>query len=214
MALTFNKIHGEAIKSDIEYFKFEDGKNKFRLVGDVLPRYVYWKDTPDSKKSIAIECLSFDREKEKFTNIEKDWFSHYFPEDKCTWSYLVQVIDPKDNKVKVLGLKKKLFQSMLDMAQEHLGDPTDPKDGWDVVVMKKKTGPLAFNVEYTLDQLACKKRPLSEEELALIKNLKPIDELFPRPNPDDQRAFIEKTWIYVEVKAEEEIPENVSEELD
>jgi hypothetical protein len=213
MALTFNKIHGEAIKSEIDYYKFEEGKNKFRLVGEVLPRYVYWKQTLDSKKSIAIECLSFDREKEKFTNVEKDWFSTYFPEDKCSWSYLVQVIDPKDNKVKVLGLKKKLFQSMLDLAQEHLGDPTDYKNGWDVVVQKKKTGPLAYNVEYTLDQLACKKRALTDEEMDLIKNIKPIDELFPRPSPEEQKAFIDRTWINVEVK-DDSIPPEVSEEID
>jgi hypothetical protein len=203
MALNFNKIHGEAIKSEIDYYKFEDGKNKFRMVGYVLPRYVYWKNTPDTNKSIAIECLSFDREKEKFTNVTKDWFSHYFPEEKCSWSYLIQVIDPKDNKVKVLGLKKKLFQSIIDMAQEHLGDPTDLDEGWDVVVNRKKTGPLVYNVEYTLDQLSCKKRILSDEERALIKDLKLIDELFPRPTPEDQKAFIEKTWINIESKEDE-----------
>jgi hypothetical protein len=213
MALTFNKIHGEAIKSEIDYYKFEEGRNKFRLVGEVLPRYVYWKQTLDSKKSIAIECLSFDREKEKFTNVEKDWFSEYFPEEKCSWSYLVQVIDPKDNKLKVLGLKKKLFQSMLDLAQEHLGDPTDAENGWDVVVSKKKTGPLPFNVEYTLDQLACKKRALTDEEKELIKNIKPIDELFPRPAPEEQKAFIERTWINVESKETDDIPPEVSEEI-
>jgi len=213
MALTFNKIHGEAIKSEIDYYKFEEGRNKFRLVGEVLPRYVYWKQTLDSKKSIAIECLSFDREKEKFTNVEKDWFSEYFPEEKCSWSYLVQVIDPKDNKLKVLGLKKKLFQSMLDLAQEHLGDPTDAENGWDVVVSKKKTGPLPFNVEYTLDQLACKKRALTAEEKELIKNIKPIDELFPRPAPEEQKAFIERTWINVESKETDDIPPEVSEEI-
>lgn len=213
MALNFNKIHGEAIKSEVDYFKFDEGKNKFRLIKDVLPRYVYWKNTLDTNKSIAIECLAFDREKEKFTNVEKDWFQHYFPEEKCSWSYLVQVIDPKDNKIKVLGLKKKLFQAILDLAKEHLGDPTDLDEGWDVVVQKKKTGPLVFNVEYTLDQLSCKKRKLSDEEKEMVKSAKNIEDLFPRPKPEDQKAFIEKTWINVEQKQDDELPPEVADDL-
>lgn len=208
MAMKFGDVHGEAKKSDIEYFKFEDGKNKFRLVGDVLPRYVYWAETPDGNKNISIECLAFDRDQEKFTNMDKDWFQDFFPEKKCSWSYLVQVIDLEDGKLKVLGLKKKLFQQILEMANEHHGDPTDPVKGWDCVVNRKKTGPLPFNVEYTLDQLSSKPRALSPDEKAVIENLKPIEELFPRPTPDQQKAFIEKVWF----NSSEESPEEESEE--
>jgi len=209
MALKFGDVNGEAKKSNIDYFKFEDGKNKFRIVGDVLPRYVYWKKSSDGNKNLSVECLAFDRDQEKFTNVEKDWFQHYFPEDKCSWSYLVQVIDLEDGKLKVLGLKKKLFQQILEMANEHHGDPTDPEKGWDCVVNRKKTGALAFNVEYTLDQLASKPRPLSAEEKETIADIKSIEELFPRPTPEEQRVFIEKVWINVE--SEEEMPPEAEE---
>ncbi len=207
MGLKFGDTHGEAVKSEVEYYKFKEGKNKFRMIGDVLPRYVYWKKSSDGEKNLAIECLAFDRDKEKFTNVEKDWFQHYFPDEKCNWSYLVQVIDPEDGKVKVLGLKKRLFQSIQDLAAEHLGDPTDLEDGWDVVVSRKKTGPLNFNVEYSLDQLACKKRKLSAEEKEAAKNAKNIDDLFPRPTPEDQKAFIEKIWINAE--SDDKVPEEL-----
>lgn len=211
MAIKFNDIHGEAKKSEIEYFKFEDGKNKFRMVGEVLPRYVYWTETPDGNKNISIECLSFDRGLEKFTNIEKDYFQEAFPEKKCSWSYLVQVIDLEDHKLKVLGLKKKLFQQILEMANEHLGDPTDTIKGWDCVVTRKKTGPLPFNVEYTLDQLSSKPRALSPAELDLIKDMKSIEELFPRPTPEQQKAFIDKVWFNTEESDKSEESEEAKE---
>lgn len=198
MALKFNEVAGEAKKSDVNYYKFEDGENRFRMVGDVLPRYVYWLKSPDNK-TLAIECLSFDRDEEKFTNIEKDWVTDFKPDEKCSWSYLVQVIDLDETdptkKVKVLGLKKKLFQQILDIAGKHYGDPTDPENGWDCVVERKKTGPLPFNVEYTLDQLSSKPRALDKDEMAAIKELKPIDSLFPRPKPEEQKAFLDKVFL-------------------
>lgn len=217
MAIKFSDVNGEAKKSNVNYYKFKEGKNKFRLVGDVLPRYVYWKETPDGNKNISIECLSFDRDQEKFTNVEKDWFSHYFPEDKCSWSYLVQVIDLDDGedkgKIKVLGLKKKLFQQILEVANEHHGDPTDPTKGWDCVVTRKKTGPLNFNVEYTLDQLASKPRALSPDEKVALETMKPVEELFPRPTPEEQKAFIESIWFSEENK-EEELDADVVDTMD
>lgn len=133
MAISFKDTKGAAQKGG-EYFKFKDGENRFRLVGDVIPRYVYWKKNGD--QNLSVECLGFDREQEKFTNVEKDWFRHYFNEkdsegkfrENCAWSYVGQVIDLEDGKVKLIGHKKKLFQAIIDAA-ETLGDPTDPETG-------------------------------------------------------------------------------------
>jgi hypothetical protein len=91
-----------------------------------------------------MECLGFDRDKEQFTNIEKDWVRHYHTDMKCSWAYAVQCIDPDDGKVKVLNLKKKLFEAVM-VAAEDLGDPTDTTTGWDLAFKKQKTGPLPFN---------------------------------------------------------------------
>ena len=214
MALKFNETAGAARHIKVDYYKFKDGENIFRMVGDIIPRYVYWKKTLDGSKNMSIECLGFDRDQEKFLNAEKDWFLHYFPKDKCSWSYLVQVFDPEDKKLKVLGLKKKLFQQIRDMAKKHLGDPT-AVEGWSVVVNRNKTGPLAFNVEYNLDQLSCKKNTLTQEQQDIFKESKNIDELFPRQTPDEQKIFIEKVWFSKpEVKEEEEMPKDVATDFD
>ena len=123
MGVAFNSAHGSAKKSGLDYIKLEFGENTFRMVGQLLPRYAYWKKMGDN--NIPIECLSFDREKERFTNIEKDWFRHYFPDQKCVWSYVIQVIDSKDGQLKLMGLKKKLFDQIQDLAED-LGEISSP----------------------------------------------------------------------------------------
>ncbi len=190
MAIKFGDVEGKA-KKDSSY-KYKDGDNVLRLVGDVLPRYLYWIKGKNNK-DIPVECLSFDREKEKFTNVETDWVRHFFPELKCSWAYAVQAID-SEGKLIVVDLKKKLFEQ-IKTAAEDLGDPTDPVTGWDVNFKRVKTGPLAYNVEYTLQVLRCKKRPLTEAELALVAEMKSMDELRPRATAEDQKKFIEEVIL-------------------
>ena len=190
MALKFGETKGKAVKKSVEAYEYKDGENSVRLIGGVLPRYVYWlKGT--NNKDIPIECLAFDREKEKFTNTEVDHVPAYFSDKKCSWAYSINCIDPKDGKVKALNLKKKLFEQILSAAED-LGDPTHYDDGWDVVFKRSKTGPLPFNVEYNLSVLKCKRRALTADERALADKAEDIDSKFPRPTSDEVKAALEK----------------------
>ena len=162
MALSFNKSAGGAKKSSITSYQYRDGDNEVRLVGDLLARYVYWLEGKNGKQ-IPFECLSFDRDEERFNNKEKDWVREYYPDLKCGWSYAMQCI--AGGEVKIINLKKKLFEAILTAAED-LGDPTDPETGWDVKFKRVKTGPLPYNVEYQLQVLKCKQRPLDETEMA------------------------------------------------
>lgn len=190
MALSFKQTKGKAQSNKVESYEYKDGENTVRLVGGVLPRYIYWlKGT--NNKDIPVECLAFSREKEKFDNLEKDAVPEFFPDAKCSWSYSVNCIDPKLGKVVALNLKKKLFEQIATAAED-LGDPTDYDTGWDVVFKRVKTGPLAFNVEYTLQVLRCKPRALTPEERAMADAAKSIDEKFPRPTEAEVRALLEK----------------------
>jgi hypothetical protein len=123
--------------------------------------------------------------------LEKDWVKEYFPDQKCGWAYAIQCIDLSDGKLKVLNLKKKLFQQILEAAED-LGDPTDVEAGWDVVFKRSKTGPNVFNVEYTLQATRCKPRPLSEEEREQLNSLKSMEELLPRPTANSQKELLER----------------------
>ena len=188
MALSFNKQTGGAQKSSISTFQYKDGDNKMRVVGDILARYVYWING-ENGKNIPMECLSFDRNSERFNNVEKDWVREYYPDLKCGWSYATQCID--NGEVKVVNLKKKLWEQIITAAED-LGDPTDPDTGWDICFKRVKTGPLPYNVEYQLQALKCKPRPLTDEERAAIADLKSMDDVMTRPTPDAQKELLDR----------------------
>jgi hypothetical protein len=191
MAISFNKQKGSAQKSNMESFAFKDGENKMRIVGDILARYVYWIEG-ENGKNLPLECLSFDRDAERFNNSEKDWVREYYPDLKCGWSYATQCIDPNDGKLKIVNLKKKLWEQIVQTAQDGLGDPTDIENGWDICFKRVKTGPLPYNVEYQLQVLKCKNRALSAEELSTIAELKSMDDVMPRPTPDAQKELLDR----------------------
>jgi len=188
MALSFNKQTGGAQKSSISSFQYKDGDNKMRIVGDILARYVYWING-ENGKNIPMECLSFDRNSERFNNVEKDWVREYYPDLKCGWSYATQCID--GGQVKVVNLKKKLWEQIITAAED-LGDPTDPETGWDICFKRVKTGPLPYNVEYQLQALKCKPRALTEDELAIVAELKSMDDVMTRPTPDAQKELLDR----------------------
>ena len=188
MALSFNKQTGGAQKSSINTFQYKDGDNKMRIVGDILARYVYWIQG-ENGKNIPMECLSFDRNSERFNNQEKDWVREYYPDLKCGWSYATQCID--NGELKVVNLKKKLWEQIITAAED-LGDPTDIDTGWDICFKRVKTGPLPYNVEYQLQALKCKPRALEESELEVISDLKSMDDVMSRPTPDAQKELLDR----------------------
>jgi len=190
MAMSFNIQKGSAQKSSINTFQYKDGDNKMRIVGDILARYVYWIEG-ENGKNIPLECLSFDRNAERFTNKEQDWVREYYPDLKCGWSYACQVIDPNDGKLKVANLKKKLWEQTITAAED-LGDPTNSDTGWDVCFKRVKTGPLPYNVEYQLQALKCKVRPLTDAERETIADIKSMDEVMPRPTADAQKELLDR----------------------
>ena len=205
MALSFNQQKGSAQKTSIASYQYVDGDNKVRIVGDILARYVYWIKG-ENDKNIPLECLSFDRNAETFNNKEKDWVREYYPDLKCGWSYATQCIDK--GQVKVINLKKKLWEQV-KTAAEDLGDPTDVKTGWDVCFKRVKTGPLPYNVEYQLQALKCKPSALKESDLALVGDLKSMDEVMSRPTPDAQKELLDR----IRQASTSEIDETIEEQF-
>ena len=188
MAISFNQQKGSAQKTSISTFQYKDGDNSFRLVGDILARYVYWVKG-ENDKNIPLECLSFDRNAEAFNNKEKDWVREYYPDLKCGWSYATQCIDTGE--VKVVNLKKKLWEQIITSAED-LGDPTSAETGWEVKFKRVKTGPLPYNVEYQLQPLKCKPSALSDSDAALAADVKSMDDVMPRPTPDAQKELLDR----------------------
>lgn len=210
MALAFGKTNGKAVKNSHESYTYKDGENTVRIFGGILPRYIYWLKGSNNK-DIPVECLAFDREAEKFNNKEQDHVQDYFPTAKCSWAYSVNCLQP-DGKAVVLNLKKKLFEQICSAAGDLGLDPTDPDEGFDIVFKRAKTGPLAFNVEYTLSQLKLKKRSLTEDERRVVAEALPIDAKFIRQTPDEVKALLERMTKGEPAAAEESADEGVDRE--
>lgn len=70
---------------------------------------------------------------------------------------------------------------------------------------RTKTGPLAFNVEYQLQVLRCKKRALTPEECALVEAEPTIDTKYVRPTPDEVKALLEKLKAGIEEEESEAV---------
>jgi hypothetical protein len=209
MALAFNKSKGGFVKDRADSYQYKDGENRIRLVGDVLARYVYWIKG-ENNKSLPFENLEFNRQTEKFDKAEVNHVPEFYPDLKSSWGYAMQCIALDSCELRILNLKKKLMDQILSLAGDLALDPTDPENGFDVVFEKKKTGPLPINVEYSVKALKSKPRALSEKELELIKDLKSMDEILPRPTAEAQLALLQKLQTG---STDEGIDEDVDEEF-
>jgi len=189
--LKFGDAVGGAQKTKLDRVEIKMGENRVRMFGDLLARYVYWIPG-ENGKNIPFECLEFDRMTEKFGGTgQKDWVKEFYPDAKCQWAYAIGGL--QDGVAKVWDLKSKMTKDIFRLAKDpELGDPTDPETGWDVVFTKEKTGPLPINIGYSIAERKLKQRPLTDAEREAIDAAKPIEELMPRPTPEQQKELLEK----------------------
>lgn len=205
MALGFNDVNGSARKSDVTYMKLVDGENTFRILpNSLLPSYTYWVKGAagaDGKvREMPFECLQFIPKTERFDNsiacpIRDRNLRNYTDPTKplgAQWSYKCLVINKATGKVEVLQLKKGIMEGIKDVAAQMGVDPTDFEKGTWFTVVRKKTGPLAYNVDYSVAQLKCKSEPLSPELVELAQASKSIDEMFPRETYPEQAARLDR----------------------
>lgn len=184
-------------KRDIERVTLGIGDTKLRLIGDVMPRYCYWVVTKDGKK-MPVECLQFDRDTESFNASIRDPFKEIDPDvyaDKPQFAYVCNVIDRKDNKVKLLDLRATIYAQIVDYATNpEYGSPADSETGYDLTLKKEKTGPLPQNVKYTVIP-ARSSKALSAEEREM--ELFDLTKIFKRQTYDEQKQWLlENTTLF------------------
>lgn len=211
MALKFNDATGGNSGPKVDTYEYKNGENRFRIFGDILPRYLFWIPNPKgTPKELPVEALQFQREKENWDNSLKEPVKEFYPDLKPKWSYCALCLDEDDN-VKVVFFKKTLWSQIKDTA-ESLGDPTSEEDGWTVVFKKKKTGPNPMNVEYNLDALKSQatKGALTEEQKQAIADAPKIEEVYPRPTEEQVHSNINNIMSSGE---DEEVDTEATEEL-
>lgn len=210
----------KAERKEIERLKFSNDKvTRIRLVGGVLPRYVYWVTTSEGKR-VPIECLQFVREKEMFDNSLPDPVQEIpdeiygaSPNEKAQFAYVCNVIDRSDDdKVKLFDLKKTIYSQIFDLAQNNdYGNPADPDKGYILSIKREKTGPLPQNVKYTVTPGRSDDK-LTEEDTK--KDLYDLEVIFKRPTYDEQKEWLMKNTNYFASAGSEFTPDGEEESME
>jgi len=195
---------GSSQRKEIERLSLSIGDTKVRLIGDVMPRYCYWVVTTEGKK-MPIECLSFSRETESFDNNAQDPFKEIdtaIYSDKPQFSYVCNVIDRTDGKIKLFDLRATIYSQIVDYASNpEYGNPADPVKGYDLTVKKEKTGPLPQNVKYTVVP-ARSNIALTEDEQKL--ELFELDRIYKRQTYDEQKEWLLQNTAFFSAEAGDE----------
>ena len=198
-------------RREIERMTMNIGDNKLRLIGDVLPRYCYWVTTTEGRK-MPVECLEFSRETESFDSSAANPFKEIDEvvfSDKPQFSYVCNVIDRADGKIKLFDLRSTIYSQIVDYASNpEYGNPADPVTGYDLTVKKEKTGPLPQNVKYTTIPARASVK-LTEEEIKL--ELFDLSRIYKRQTYDEQKEWLMQNTAFFagdvgdEFKADEEV---------
>lgn len=159
----------EVPKAQSNYFKFEEGQNKFRIVSDAIFGYEYWNagNKPGRLKEIP-KVIPKD--------IRDDSAIKHF------WAFAI--LDRWDNKIKILEITQSgIMRDITSLLENE--DWGDPK-GYDLNVNRTGKG---LETKYTTQPSPHK--PLTEEEQELVKNTKlNLQALFSGGNPFDEAVEI------------------------
>lgn len=203
--LGWGEATGGAKSSAVNYMKFKNGDQQVRIVSGVLARYDYWIPNKDGK-NVPFENLSFDRLEERFIKGSEDPVAELGlmekdPENKGQMrrirskrAYKCMVINRETGKLEAMDLKKSIFDGIVaTMGELGVKDPTEI----DFVI--KRTGDQWYEVKYEINQIKTMKLQAQASELhandaELIESMKPLDELFPRTNPNEQRKAL-TAWM-------------------
>jgi len=206
-------------RKEIERLKFVTGETtRVRLIGAVLPRYVYWITTSEGRK-LPIECLKFDRSTGVFNENAKDPVDEIpdeiygaGPNDKPQFAFVCNVIDREDNSVRLFDLKKTIYSQIVDLAQNpDFGNPADDKNGYILSIKKEKTGPQPQNVKYVVTP-GRSNDPLTEDDLAL--ELYDLEAIFKRQTYEEQKEWLMKNTNYFKLEGTEFSPESSEETME
>ena len=205
---------GTGERREIQRLKLTIGDTKIRLVGELMPRYVYWITTTEGKR-MPLECLSFSRETEKFTT-EDDPFKELSADvfsDKSQFAYICNIIDRNDGRIKIFDLKSTIYRQIVDFAgNPEYGNPAHPDTGYDITVKKEKTGPLPQNVKYTCLPARASTALTEEEKTAELFDL---NRIYKRQTYEEQKKWmLDNTALFASTTTDEFVPQENAEDLD
>ena len=206
---------GGGERREIQRLILPIGETKVRLVGEVMPRYVYWITTTEGKR-MPLECLRFVRDEEKFIDSNDDPFKELEADvfsDKPQFAYICNIIDRSDNRVKIFDLKSTIYRQIVDFASNpEYGNPAHPETGYDITIKKEKTGPLPQNVKYTCLPARASTSLTEEEQKAELFDL---GRIYKRQTYEEQKKWmLENTALFASTTGDDFVPTENAEDLD
>ena len=210
---------GEAQLNNLNYAKFGMGTTQIRLVGDLLPGYAYWLKN-SLNKDRKFDNLAFNPATERWDSGQPDVVKEFgFTERnekgetvpmKSKRNYQIQILNRASGKLEVMSLSKSMFDSIVAYCRD-----TGVTDVGSLELFIDKTGDQArwSSIRYNLNQVKTMQfnsQPAKVEEARakdgeLLKDLKDIKELFPRPTPEELRAQIQ-TFLEAKPEADKNTP--------
>ena len=200
----FMQSKGEAVKNKVAYAKFGMGVTQIRLVGDLLPGYVYWLENT-AKNKFKAPNLAFDPKTEawikgavdpvcEFGFTEKNEKGETVPL-KSKRDYQIQIINRASGKLEVMSLSKTMFDAIVAYCRD-----TGVEDPTTIELFIEKTGDANKwnSIRYKLNEVRTMKfnadtasvAELHEKDATILAEMKPIAEMFPRPTADELREQI------------------------
>lgn len=204
MSSNFMSVRGEAQKNTINFAKFGMGVTQIRLVGDLLPGQSYWLENT-AKKKFKAPNLAFDPKTEswikgavdpvrEFGFTEKNEKGETVPL-KSKRDYQIQIINRASGKLEVMSLSKTMFDAIVAYCRD-----TGVEDPTTIELFIEKTGDANKwnSIRYKLNEVRTMKfntdtasvAELHEKDAAILAEMKPIAEMFPRPTADELRKQI------------------------
>ena len=152
------------------YMKFQEGKNKFRILANPITGWEWW--VQEGKKKSP-------RRTKRFADVPEFYQSEEAGRNQARHFWALKVYNYATGKVEVLEIKqKKIMAGIKNLNNnEEWGSPL----GYDLIVTRTKTGAEARDVEYAV--IPTPKKPLSKEVKEAAKEEIDLEALYKGSDP-------------------------------
>lgn len=195
-------------RGDVPWLRLEFGEHNIRILpafnesGRWFRRYGQYFEVPIGGKKLTYTAPSLESPPEpdllaqyleSIKDTDRDKYYQY--RASVRFDFNVAFLDEDGNvlegddgapKVGVLSLPPSAARPILEAAKRH-GDPTDPEDGYNFMIRKKKTGPKQWDVDYTVmpDR---DNTPLSD--WGILEHITDLEEIRNVPSLEEQKEML------------------------
>jgi len=158
-----------SVPTTSNYMKFQQGANKFRILGSPILGYEWWEDTAEGRRPVRVKMDG------KIPSSHADDYKHFWA--MVVWNY-------SENRIQILEItQKSIMTSIKAITQGEWGDPTE----YDISVTREGNG---MDTEYTT--MPIKPSPVPSKATKSLKE-SPINLEALYSNEDPFKTMVKET---------------------